>query len=238
MKMARDRKVAFVDFRFTDTIGKFHHITVPGGAGERRVPRRGEKLRRLLHRGLARHQRLGHGPSPDLSTATMDPSWTSPTLALICTAEIPDKGPYNRCPRSIAAKVTAHLKKTGVEIPRCLVRSRSFCFDSVVSQTDPHRMMFEIHCEEGSWSASDPMRDSGMGGGAPTQSGASHAGEGRILPLPPVDSLHDLRGEICKRLEALGVPSEVHHHEVGGADNAKSARKAAPRCAAGTTPRF
>ena len=218
MKMTRDRKVAFVDFRFTDTIGKFHHITVPAAQVSAEFLAEGKNFDGSSIEGWRDISDSDMVLRPDLSTATMDPFMDEPTLALICTAEIPDKGPYNRCPRSIAAKVTAHLKKTGVGDSAMFgPEPEFFVFDSVVSQTDPHRMMFEIHCEEGSWSASDPMRDSGMGGGAPTNLGHRPLVKGGYFPLPPVDSLHDLRGEICKRLEALGVPSEVHHHEVGGA---------------------
>ena len=35
--------------------------------------------------------------------------------------------------------------------------------------------------------------------------------------VTPVDSLQDLRSEMCLTLEEMGVPVEVHHHEVAGA---------------------
>ena len=60
LKLVKDRKIAFVDFRFTDTIGKFHHITVPASQVDAEFLAEGQKLRRLVHRRLARHQRFGH----------------------------------------------------------------------------------------------------------------------------------------------------------------------------------
>ncbi|HYQ71294.1 MAG TPA: type I glutamate--ammonia ligase, partial [Gammaproteobacteria bacterium] len=41
--------------------------------------------------------------------------------------------------------------------------------------------------------------------------------KGGYFPVPPVDSLHDLRGAMCLALEEMGVEVEVHHHEVATA---------------------
>jgi glutamine synthetase len=35
--------------------------------------------------------------------------------------------------------------------------------------------------------------------------------------VPPVDSLHDIRSAMVLTLESIGVPVEVHHHEVATA---------------------
>ncbi|MCF8014677.1 MAG: type I glutamate--ammonia ligase, partial [Chromatiaceae bacterium] len=41
--------------------------------------------------------------------------------------------------------------------------------------------------------------------------------KGGYFPVPPVDSLNDLRAAMCLALEEMGVPVEVHHHEVATA---------------------
>jgi glutamine synthetase len=41
--------------------------------------------------------------------------------------------------------------------------------------------------------------------------------KGGYFPVPPVDSFQDIRSEMCLILEQMGVPVEVHHHEVAGA---------------------
>jgi glutamine synthetase len=41
--------------------------------------------------------------------------------------------------------------------------------------------------------------------------------KGGYFPVPPVDSLHDIRAAMCLALEEMGVPVEVHHHEVATA---------------------
>jgi glutamine synthetase len=41
--------------------------------------------------------------------------------------------------------------------------------------------------------------------------------KGGYFPVPPVDSLHDIRSAMCLAIEELGVITEVHHHEVATA---------------------
>ncbi|MCB1737511.1 MAG: type I glutamate--ammonia ligase, partial [Gammaproteobacteria bacterium] len=40
---------------------------------------------------------------------------------------------------------------------------------------------------------------------------------GGYFPVPPVDSLHDMRGAMCLTMEDIGLTVEVHHHEVATA---------------------
>ena len=227
LKLVRDRKIEFVDFRFTDTIGKFHHITVPAGQVDAEFLSEGKNFDGSSISGWRDINDSDMILRPDLSTAVTDPFMDDPTLALICTAEIPNVGPYNRCPRSIAAKASAYLRKTGVGDSAMFgPEPEFFIFDSVLSQTDAHRMMFEIHCEEGQWASSDPMRESASG--MPTNLGHRPVVKGGYFPLPPVDSLHDIRGEICKKLSAMGAAGEVHHHEVGGAGQCEVGARGGP----------
>ncbi|MCL4151254.1 UNVERIFIED_CONTAM: hypothetical protein GTU68_031491 [Idotea baltica] len=41
--------------------------------------------------------------------------------------------------------------------------------------------------------------------------------KGGYFPVPPVDSLNDLRANMCMVMDEMGVETEVHHHEVGTA---------------------
>ena len=235
LKMLKDRKIAFVDFRFTDTIGKFHHITVPAEHVDAAfLSSEGKNFDGSSISGWRDIQDSDMILRPDLSTAAVDAFMDEPTLALICTAEIPNEGGYNRCPRSIAAKAMAYLKKTGVGDSAMFgPEPEFFVFDSVLSQTDPHRMMFEIHSEEGSWAAADPMRESPAG--ASLNLGHRPQVKGGYFPLPPVDSLHDFRGEVCKRMAAMGIMCEVHHHEVGGAGQCEIGARGGPPVQCGDT---
>ncbi|MGH8110717.1 MAG: type I glutamate--ammonia ligase, partial [Rhodanobacteraceae bacterium] len=84
-----------------------------------------------------------------------------------------------------------------------------FIFDSVRWHNDMGRVFYEIGSEEAAWSSRYKYEE-GNHGHRPGVKGG-------YFPLPPVDSLHDLRGEMCKVLESLGQTVEVHHHEVGNA---------------------
>jgi glutamine synthetase len=41
--------------------------------------------------------------------------------------------------------------------------------------------------------------------------------KGGYFPVPPVDSLHDIRAAMCLAMEEIGLEIEVHHHEVATA---------------------
>jgi glutamine synthetase len=67
----------------------------------------------------------------------------------------------------------------------------------------------KVDSEEASWST-DREFEGGNTGHRPTVKGG-------YFPVPPVDSFQDMRSEMCQILEAMGIPVEVHHHEVAGA---------------------
>jgi glutamine synthetase len=86
-----------------------------------------------------------------------------------------------------------------------------FVFDSVKWDTG-HGMgkaFYEINSEEAAWNSGVDM-EGGNKGHRPKVKGG-------YFPVPPVDSLHDLRSQMCLAIEEMGVTTEVHHHEVGTA---------------------
>ena len=68
---------------------------------------------------------------------------------------------------------------------------------------------FKVNSEEGTWSSNIDY-DGGNLAHRPSIKGG-------YFPVPPVDSLMDIRNAMCIALEEQGVDVEVHHHEVGGA---------------------
>ena len=67
----------------------------------------------------------------------------------------------------------------------------------------------KIKSEEAPWSTGEEFEGGNMGHRAPVKGG--------YFPVPPVDSLQDIRDAMCLALEQQGVEVEVHHHEVGAA---------------------
>lgn len=148
---------------------------------------------------------------PDPESAVMDPFMEHNTLIIRCEVLEPNtmEG-YNRCPRSLAKRAEAYLQSVGIADKAYFgPEPEFFVFDSVSFGTEMHSMFYNIDSEEGAWNTSAEYEE-GNHGHRPRVKGG-------YFPVPPVDSLHDLRSQICEILEAMDVPVEVHHHEVGTA---------------------
>ena len=159
---------------------------------------------------------------PDPSTAVMDPFREEPTLILSCDVVEPGDGKgYERDPRSLAKRAEAYLKSSGIgDVAYFGPEPEFFIFDSVTWHVDMSGCSVKIDSEEASWSTNKRFE-----GG---NSGHRPAVKGGYFPVPPVDSLQDMRSEMCLILEQMGVPVEVHHHEVAGAGQCEIGTKFAP----------
>jgi glutamine synthetase len=148
---------------------------------------------------------------PDDSTAVMDPFTEDPTVIVRCNVLEPAtlQG-YDRDPRSIARRAEEYLKHTGIADTAFFgPEPEFFVFDSVQWKNEMHNASFAIHSEEGAWVTNDDF-DRNNTGHRPRVKGG-------YFPVPPVDSLHDLRAAMCTAMESMGLSIEVHHHEVANA---------------------
>ncbi len=117
---------------------------------------------------------------------------------------------YDRDPRSIAKRAEAYLKASGFgDTAYFGPEPEFFVFDNVQWNTDMQGAMFKIDEYEGAWNSGKKM-EQGNKGHRPTVKGG-------YFPVPPVDSMQDMRAEMSTILESLGIPVEVFHHEVAGA---------------------
>jgi len=206
--LLKKEKPVFLDYRFTDTLGVCHHVTVPiqksENVGAMMASKNFDGSSIPGWRGI---EDSDMQLSPDFSTAYIDPFVDEPTLAVFCNVLLPDNTPYSLCPRSIAAAAIAHLKKTGIGSDALFgPEPEFFIFDSVQWKNSMENTSFRIHSEEGAWSSD--LDDDGF------NSGHRPGVKGGYFPLPPVDGLFDIRNEMCKKLAQVGVEVEVHHHEV------------------------
>jgi len=211
MKMVKDNNVKFVDFRFTDTKGKEQHVSVPISAFDEDKFKDGHAFDGSSIAGWKGINASDMLLMPDPDTAKIDPFFEDVTLSLTCNIVDPTDGKaYDRDPRSIALKAEAYLKSTGIgDTAYFGPEPEFFVFDSITWKTDMSGSHVKIHSEEASWD-SDNNHEGGNVGHRPQVKGG-------YFPVPPVDSLQDLRSAMCITLEQLGVPVEVHHHEVAGA---------------------
>jgi glutamine synthetase len=210
-KMIADEDVEFVDLRFCDTGGKEQHVTLPVSVIDEDFFEEGKMFDGSSIKGWKGINESDMVLMPDPDTAVMDPFMEHSTLVLRCDVLEPDtmEG-YNRCPRSLAKRAEAFLKSTGIADAAYFgPEPEFFVFDSVSFGTDMHSTFYSIDSEEGAWNTGAEY-EGGNRGHRPRVKGG-------YFPVPPVDSLHDLRGSICEILEDMGVSVEVHHHEVGTA---------------------
>jgi len=211
MKMVADNEVKFVDFRFTDTRGKEQHVTVPVSHFDEDKFESGHAFDGSSIAGWKGIEASDMLLMPDPNTAVLDPFREEATLNLTCDVVEPSDGKgYDRDPRSIAKRAEAYLKSTGMgDTAYFGPEPEFFIFDGVTWNVDMSGCSVKIKSEEASWSTGIEYEGGNL----------AHrpAVKGGYFPVPPIDSFQDIRSEMCLILEQMGVPVEVHHHEVAGA---------------------
>ncbi len=211
MKMMSEHEVKFVDFRFTDTRGKEQHVSVPVSHFDEEKFATGQAFDGSSIAGWKGIEASDMLLMPDPNTANIDPFFQDSTLILTCDVIEPSDGKgYDRDPRSIARRGEAYLKATGLgDTAYFGPEPEFFIFDSIRWNVDMSGCFVKIDAEEAAWN-SRKKYEHGNSGHRPSVKGG-------YFPVPPVDSGQDLRSEMCSILEELGIPVEVHHHEVGNA---------------------
>ncbi len=211
LSMIEENNVKWVDLRFTDTKGKEQHVTIPATEVDADFFEEGKMFDGSSISGWKGINESDMILMPDDSTAIMDPFTDDNTLNLRCGIVEPStmQG-YNRDPRSIAQRAEAYMQSTGIA-DSCLFgpEPEFFVFDDVKWHADMSGAGYSISSEEAAWSSSHNYDDGNIGHRPGVKGG--------YFPVPPVDSLHDLRGAMCSAMEVMGLEVEVHHHEVGTA---------------------
>ncbi|SCX83998.1 type I glutamate--ammonia ligase [Nitrosospira sp. Nsp13] len=211
LKMIQDNEVKFVDLRFTDTRGKEQHVTVPAHAFDADKLEDGHAFDGSSIAGWKGIQASDMLLMPDPETAHMDSFMDEATLIITCDVVEPADGKgYDRDPRSLAKRGEVYLKSTGIgDTAYFGPEPEFFIFDSVTWHANMSGCSVEIESREAAWSSVKKYEDG--------NTGHRPAIKGGYFPVPPIDSLHDIRSAMCLALEEMGVEVEVHHHEVATA---------------------
>ncbi|MGY0505666.1 type I glutamate--ammonia ligase [Luteimonas sp. e5] len=209
--LIRDHQVEFVDLRFADLVGVQHHLTFPASIVDESLFEDGRMFDGSSIGGWRGIQNSDMVLLPDAGSAFLDPFTADPTLVMVCDVLDPTTmQAYARDPRGIARRAEAYLKASGIADSAFFgPEPEFFVFDSVRFGNDMGRVFYEVDSEEAAWNSGREY----AGG----NSGYRPMVKGGYLPVPPKDSLHDLRAEMCKVLGNLGLEVEVHHHEVATA---------------------
>jgi len=210
MKLVKEKECTFVDFRFVDTKGKEQHVSVPVSAFNEDKFESGHAFDGSSIAGWKGIEASDMLLMPDPSAAYIDPFYEEPTLVLTCDVIEPSDGKgYDRDPRSIAKRAEAYLKSSGLgDAAYFGPEPEFFVFDGVQWNVDMQGCSVKIISEEAPWSSGLDL-EGGNTGHRPGKKGG-------YFPVAPVDSFQDMRSEMCLILESLGIPVEVHHHEVAG----------------------
>jgi glutamine synthetase len=211
LELISKNDVSWVDLRFTDTKGKEQHVSVPSHTVDEDFFEGGKMFDGSSISGWKGINESDMILMPDDSTAVLDPFTDDPTVIVRCDIVEPDtmQG-YERDPRSIAKKAEAYLVSTGLGDTAFFgPEPEFFVFDDVKWNVDMSGASYSINAEEAAWSSNLDFED-GNTGHRPRVKGG-------YFPVPPVDSLHDIRAAMCSAMEQMGLDVEVHHHEVGTA---------------------
>jgi len=211
LKMIKDNEVKFVDMRFTDTIGKEQHVTLPAHEVDAGFFKEGKMFDGSSIAGWKGINESDMILMPDASTAVLDPFFDDMTLNITCDILEPaTMQGYERDPRSVANRAEAYLKSTKIADKAFFgPENEFFVLDDVRYGADLSGCFVKIDSEEASWNSEKVYQDGNMGHRPGVKGG--------YFPVPPVDSLHDIRSAMCLALNDMGVDTEVHHHEVATA---------------------
>ena len=211
LNLIKEHDVKWIDLRFTDTKGKEQHVSLPVSEVDGEFFELGKMFDGSSISGWKGINESDMILLPDDSSSVIDPFTDETTLNIRCDIIEPStmQG-YERDPRSVAKRAEEYLKSTGIADTAFFgPEPEFFVFDDVKWNVDISGASYEINSEEAHWS-SNKLFEGGNTGHRPKVKGG-------YFPVPPVDSLHDLRAKMCQAMEDQGLSVEVHHHEVGTA---------------------
>ncbi|MBX7244014.1 MAG: type I glutamate--ammonia ligase [Candidatus Sumerlaeaceae bacterium] len=213
LKMCDTHGVEVVDFKFMDLPGQWQHFSVPRHQLEESSFEEGFGFDGSSIRGWRAINESDMLVLPDANTAFIDPFNKHKTLSLCCNILDPiTKERYARDPRNVAINCENYLKSTGIgDIGFIGPELEFFVFDSVRFDSKQYESYYHIDSDEGIWNSGRPNRD-----GDPNLGWRPRYKEG-YFPVPPIDSLQDLRSEMMLTLMACGIHAEAQHHEVATA---------------------
>jgi len=207
LKRIKDESIEMVDFKFMDFPGQWQHFSIPASQLQEDSFEEGFGFDGSSLRGFKRIDESDMVIIPDPSTGFIDPFIEMKTLSLIGDVYEPiTKEKYQRCPRNIAQKAEAYVATTGVADTAYFgAEAEFFILDDVRFDTNGHSSFYFIDSREGRWN-SGKIEDPNLGYKPRYKEG--------YFPVPPTDSMNDIRNMMVRHLINAGIEVETQHHEV------------------------
>jgi glutamine synthetase len=209
-----ENEVEFVDFRFSDIKGAWHHISYRKSAVDDKMLENGVPFDGS---SIENWQPINESDmilKPDVQTAFLDPFTADSTVVLICDVyDIYKNELYAKCPRSIAKKALKALDDAGIADTAYFgPENEFFLFDDVKIVDADNEQSFKVESDEGHWADAADYGEFGNMGHRPRIKGG-------YFPVMPTDSAVDLRAEMMQVLEEVGLEVILGHHEVAQAQH-------------------
>jgi glutamine synthetase len=208
LRVIKEEEIKFIDLRFTDPRGKWQHLTMCSNFIDDESFTDGIMFDGSSIAGWKAINESDMSLIPDATTAVLDPFAAQPAMILFCDVMEPSTHqPYNRDPRSTAKRAEAYLGQTGLgDTAYFGPEPEFFVFDDVRFNVSMNNTFYSIDSEEGPYVTGKSFAEGNMGHRPPIKGG--------YFPVPPVDSVPDLRAEMVTTMIEMGLNMDKHHHEV------------------------
>ncbi len=218
LKKIQNDGIVYIDFRFTDPRGVWHHMSFHANAVDEDLLETGIMFDGSSIAGWRSIENSDMILMPDPTTTWADPFSPYPTLVVTCDILDPSTGKgYNRDPRSIAKRAETYLINSGLA-DRAFFgpEPEYFVFDQVHYDTSATHAFYHLHSSEISC-----LNNSIFGQNSPFTTHQGHAFNqgGGYCPAGPADTQEELRARTLSALEKVGIRIQKHHHEVAPAQH-------------------
>lgn len=221
IKFAAENKAVMVDFKFLDFPGVWQHFSVPVDELKEEIFEDGLGFDGSSIRGWQAIHTSDMLIIPDPETAFMDPFTKFPTVSLICNIVDPiTKEYYTRDPRYIAQKAEAYMKSIKIADTAYFgPEPEFFVLDDIRFDQTANSGYYFLDSKEGIWNSGKEEN--------PNLGYKPRHKEG-YFPVPPTDSLEDLRTETVLEMQKCNIYVEKQHHEVATAGQGEIDMRFAP----------
>lgn len=211
LKLIKEAGIQIIDTRFTDLFGGWQHYSLPATRLSEDMFTDGLGFDGSSIKGFQVINESDMLMIPDASSAFIDPALKVPTLVLICDIIDPlTRQAYSRDPRTVAKKAEAYLKSTGIADTAYFgPEAEFFLFSDVRFNQNAYSSYYYVDSPEAAWNTGAEVEGGNKGYRIRHKEG--------YFPVPPTDTLQDIRSEMILKMADVGIDIELHHHEVATA---------------------